>query len=240
MNDEVVVNETEGMHQLMAGTLEKVIEDIRQIQINARNKNDSTRPRWPMIVLKSPKGWTGPKIIDGLQVEGTFRAHQVPLSDPATHPEHLKLLKDWLRSYRPEELFDEQGRLKPELAELAPKGERRMGANPHTIDLIKTHAAEDRELARLLIREIDSLWVFLEVQGVDPTNNLAERSLRSGVLWRKRTHGTQSEKGNRWVERMLSLKQTCRMKCVPTFPVLVKAIDDDYKGRKTDLGWITK
>ena len=91
----------------------------------------STRPRWPMIVLNSPKGWTGPKVVDGLQIEGTFRAHQVPLSDPATHPEHLKLLEDWLRSYRPEELFDEQGRLKPELAELAPKGERRMGANPH-------------------------------------------------------------------------------------------------------------
>ena len=91
----------------------------------------STRPRWPMIVLNSPKGWTGPKMVDGLQVEGTFRSHQVPLSDPATHPEHLKLLEDWLRSYRPEELFDEQGRLKPELAELAPKGERRMGANPH-------------------------------------------------------------------------------------------------------------
>ncbi len=84
-----------------------------------------------MIVLNSPKGWTGPKIVDGLQIEGTFRAHQVPLSDPATHPEHLKLLEDWLRSYRPEKLFDAQGRLIPELAELAPKGERRMGANPH-------------------------------------------------------------------------------------------------------------
>ena len=124
-------DEPEEMHQLMASTLEKAIEGIRKIQSNARNKNDATRPRWPMIVLRSPKGWTGPKVIDGLQVEGTFRSHQVPLSDPATHPEHLKLLEDWLRSYRPEELFDEQGRLKPELAELAPKGERRMGANPH-------------------------------------------------------------------------------------------------------------
>ena len=84
-----------------------------------------------MIVLKSPKGWTGPKVVDGLQIEGTFRAHQVPLSDPADHPEHLKLLEDWLRSYKPEELFDEHGRLRPELAELAPKGNRRMGANPH-------------------------------------------------------------------------------------------------------------
>jgi xylulose-5-phosphate/fructose-6-phosphate phosphoketolase len=84
-----------------------------------------------MIVLKSPKGWTGPKVVDGLQIEGTFRAHQVPLSDPATHPEHLKLLEEWLRSYRPEELFDKRGRLNPELAELAPQGDRRMGANPH-------------------------------------------------------------------------------------------------------------
>ncbi len=115
----------------MAATLEGAVEDIRRIQNNARNNSDATRPRWPMIVLKSPKGWTGPKVVDGLQIEGTFRAHQVPLSDPATHPEHLKLLEDWLRSYRPEELFDEQGRLQPELAELAPKGERRMGANPH-------------------------------------------------------------------------------------------------------------
>jgi xylulose-5-phosphate/fructose-6-phosphate phosphoketolase len=118
------------MHQLMATVLDKAIEDIRNIQSNARNNNDTTRPRWPLVVLKSPKGWTGPKIVDGLQVEGTFRAHQVPLH-PGKHPEHLKQLEDWLKSYRPEELFDAQGRLKPELAELAPKGERRMGANPH-------------------------------------------------------------------------------------------------------------
>ena len=115
-------DEPEEMHQVMAGTLERAIEDIRHIQGQARTKNDTTRPRWPMIVLKSPKGWTGPKMVDGLQVEGTFRAHQVPLSDPATHPEHLKLLEEWLRSYRPEELFDEQGRLNPELAELGAQG----------------------------------------------------------------------------------------------------------------------
>ncbi|HDZ77868.1 MAG TPA: phosphoketolase family protein [Gammaproteobacteria bacterium] len=124
-------DEPEEMHQLMAGILEKAVEDIRQIQSNARNNNDTTRPRWPMIVFASPKGWTGPKIVDGLQIEGTFRAHQVPLSDPAVHPEHLKLLEEWLMSYRPEELFDASGRLKPELAELAPGGERRMGSNPH-------------------------------------------------------------------------------------------------------------
>jgi len=118
------------MHQLMATALEKVIKDIRHIQHKARHNYDTTRPRWPMIVLNSPKGWTGPKIVDGLQVEGTFRAHQVPLH-PHTHPEHLKQLEDWLKSYSPEELFDTQGRLKPELDELAPQGERRMGANPH-------------------------------------------------------------------------------------------------------------
>ncbi len=119
------------MHQLMATALDHVIADIKRIQSNARNNHDTTRPRWPMIVLKSPKGWTGPTMVDGVQVEGTFRAHQVPLSDPATQPEHFALLEIWLRSYRPEELFDAQGRLLPELAKLAPTGDRRMGANPH-------------------------------------------------------------------------------------------------------------
>ena len=119
------------MHEAMAATLDKAVEDIQRIQHEARVNGDTMRPRWPLIVLKSPKGWTGPKVVDGLQIEGTFRAHQVPLSNPASHPEHLKLLEEWLKSYRPEELFDESGRLKAELAELAPKGERRMGANPH-------------------------------------------------------------------------------------------------------------
>jgi xylulose-5-phosphate/fructose-6-phosphate phosphoketolase len=90
-----------------------------------------TRPRWPMIVLRSPKGWTGPKFVDGLQIEGTFRSHQVPLIVDGQHPDHVELLESWMKSYKPEELFDDQGRLMPELAELAPKGNRRMGANPH-------------------------------------------------------------------------------------------------------------
>ena len=124
-------DEPEKMHQLMAAILDKTIEEIQQIQTNARNKNDTTRPRWPMIVFNSPKGWTGPKVIDGLQVEGSFRAHQVPLQVDSDHPEHLKQLESWMKSYKPEELFDEHGRLMPELAELAPKGNRRMGANPH-------------------------------------------------------------------------------------------------------------
>ena len=119
------------MHQAMAVALDMVVAEIKKIQRDARIDNSTVRPHWPMIVLGSPKGWTGPKLVDGLQIEGTFRSHQVPLSDPAAHPEHLKQLEDWLKSYQPEELFDERGRLQPDLAELAPKGERRMGANPH-------------------------------------------------------------------------------------------------------------
>ncbi len=120
------------MHQLMAIAMERAIEEIHRIQGRARDTKDNTRPRWPMIVFKSPKGWTGPKVVDGLQIEGTFRAHQVPIIIDADHPDHVELLESWMKSYRPEELFDENGRLMPELAELAPKGDRRMGANPHT------------------------------------------------------------------------------------------------------------
>ncbi len=118
------------MHEAMATALDAAVAHIKTIQDDARVRGNLTRPRWPMIILDSPKGWTGPKVVDGVQVEGTFRAHQVPLH-PRAHPEHLALLEGWLRSYRPEELFDERGRLKPELAELAPSGDRRMGASPH-------------------------------------------------------------------------------------------------------------
>jgi xylulose-5-phosphate/fructose-6-phosphate phosphoketolase len=125
-------DDPEKMHELMASQLEIIIENIQHIQSNARSKHDATRQRWPMLVLKSPKGWTGPKIVDGLQIEGTFRAHQVPmLVDPA-HLDHVKQLESWMKSYKPEELFDENGRLIAQLAELAPKGDRRMSANPHT------------------------------------------------------------------------------------------------------------
>ena len=124
-------DEPEKMHQRMASILEKTILDIKQIQSHARNKNDATRPRWPMIVLRSPKGWTGPKEVDGLKIEGTFRSHQIPLQVDSDHPHHLQLLEDWMKSYKPEELFDEQGCLLPELSKLAPEGKRRMGANPN-------------------------------------------------------------------------------------------------------------
>jgi xylulose-5-phosphate/fructose-6-phosphate phosphoketolase len=119
------------MHRLMATTLDKALEDIRLIQHNARTRNDVARQRWPMIVVRSPKGWTGPKTVDGLPCEGTFRAHQVPLIVDAKHPEHVAQLESWMKSYKAEELFDDNGRLIPELAELAPTGNRRMGANPH-------------------------------------------------------------------------------------------------------------
>jgi xylulose-5-phosphate/fructose-6-phosphate phosphoketolase len=119
------------MHEAMAATLDKVIEEIQGIQRAARAQGNVERPRWPMIVLASPKGWTGPKIVNGKKNEGSYRAHQVPLTDPAKNPEHLAQLESWLRSYRPEELFEPNGKLKPELAALAPKGERRMGANPN-------------------------------------------------------------------------------------------------------------
>ncbi|HXA64714.1 MAG TPA: phosphoketolase family protein [Bryobacteraceae bacterium] len=124
-------HEPEIMHQSMAAAFETVLNDIRAIQSEARTKGFSRRPEWPMIVLESPKGWTGPKVVDGIQIEGTFRAHQVPLTEIATKPGHLKILEDWMKSYKPEELFDEKGALIPELAALAPKGQRRMGANPN-------------------------------------------------------------------------------------------------------------
>jgi xylulose-5-phosphate/fructose-6-phosphate phosphoketolase len=124
-------HEPAAMHQLMASTMDRVIGEIRQIQRAARESDETARPRWPMIVLRSPKGWTGPKVVDGQQVEGTFRAHQVPLLVDEDHPEHVEALEAWMRSYHAEELFDEAGRLMPELAELAPKGALRMGANAH-------------------------------------------------------------------------------------------------------------
>jgi xylulose-5-phosphate/fructose-6-phosphate phosphoketolase len=119
------------MHQLMAATMDQVLGRIRAIQKDARTNGFRERPRWPVIVMRTPKGWTGPKVVDGVPIEGTFRAHQVPLSELATKPAHIKILEDWMKSYRPEELFDESGALIPELQELAPKGTRRMGDNPH-------------------------------------------------------------------------------------------------------------
>ncbi|HEY2519615.1 MAG TPA: phosphoketolase family protein [Streptosporangiaceae bacterium] len=127
----VTGDDPELVHQQLAATLDTVADEIAAIQRRAREDGDQTRPRWPMIVLKTPKGWTGPKVVDGEPVEGTWRAHQVPLPAVRTNPEHLRQLEEWMRSYRPEELFGPDGALIPELAALAPAGNRRMGANPH-------------------------------------------------------------------------------------------------------------
>ncbi|MBI3688777.1 MAG: phosphoketolase family protein [Actinobacteria bacterium] len=124
-------SEPESMHQQMASTLDRVVADIHDIQRRARSGESADRPRWPMVVLRSPKGWTGPAVVDGVPVEGTWRAHQVPLAAVRENPDHLRMLEAWLRSYRPEELFDDRGRPVPELLDLVPDGARRMGANPH-------------------------------------------------------------------------------------------------------------
>jgi xylulose-5-phosphate/fructose-6-phosphate phosphoketolase len=124
-------DEPEPMHRLMAAAVEDAIQKIHALQNYARVNKKTSRPRWPMIVLRSPKGWTGPKFVDGLKIEGSFRAHQVPLIVDSGHSDHVRLLESWMKSYRAEELFDANGTLKAELAELAPKGARRMGSNPH-------------------------------------------------------------------------------------------------------------
>jgi xylulose-5-phosphate/fructose-6-phosphate phosphoketolase len=141
----------EAMHQMMAATLDEVTTEIAAIQRQAREAGDSTRPRWPMIVLRTPKGWTGPKIVDGLPAEGSFRSHQVPLSEVRTNPQHLAQLEEWMRSYHAEELFDEGGALRAELAALAPVGERRMGANPHANGGLLLRDLELRDFRRYAV-----------------------------------------------------------------------------------------
>src|SRR5579875_3418070 len=135
-------SEPEEMHQRMAQTLDEVLDEIAQVQHRARSSADAERPRWPMIVLRTPKGWTGPKEVDGLPTEGSFRSHQVPLAEVRTNPAHLAQLESWLRSYRPEELFDETGAVRPQVTELAPEGERRMSANPHANGGVLTRGLE--------------------------------------------------------------------------------------------------
>ena len=127
----VVGDEPKLVHNALAAALDAALDDISRIQQEARKSGAAGRPRWPMIVLRTPKGWTGPKVVDGVQVEGTFRAHQVPISDFRSKPEHIQILEQWMRGYHPDALFDKNGRLVPELAALPPRGARRMSANPH-------------------------------------------------------------------------------------------------------------
>ncbi|MEO6068546.1 MAG: phosphoketolase family protein [Gemmatimonadales bacterium] len=135
-------DEPDEVHQTLAATLDTIVAEIKEIQTTARAEGFRTRPRWPMIILRTPKGWTGPKVVDGLAVEGTWRAHQVPLAELATKPSHLAQLEEWLQSYRPDELFDANGALIAELAALAPVGQRRMGANPHANGGLLLHDLE--------------------------------------------------------------------------------------------------
>jgi xylulose-5-phosphate/fructose-6-phosphate phosphoketolase len=169
------------MHQLMAATMDRVIERIGSIQRSAREQGDASRPRWPMIVFRSPKGWTGPKMVDGLPTEGTWRSHQVPLAEVHSNPEHRKQLESWLHSYRPEELFDENGSLIAELAALPPKDERRMSANPHANgglllrDLVlpdfRQYAVAESKPGTTLSEATKALGVFLrDVIVANPSN----------------------------------------------------------------------
>ena len=170
------------MHQAMAATLDHCVQEIRRIQQEARaNASGVKRPRWPMIVLRSPKGWTGPSEVDGHKVEGFWRSHQVPLAGMHEKPAHLKQLEEWLRSYRPEELFDEGGRLVPELRALAPEGRRRMGANPHanggllrkalSLPDFNTYAVETRKPGQIEVSPTQVLGQFLrDVARSNPQN----------------------------------------------------------------------
>lgn len=145
-------SDPELVHQALAATLDQVLDEIAEIQAEANAVLNAPRPTWPMIVLRTPKGWTGPRVVDGVQVEGTWRAHQVPLSGVRTSPEHLAMLEDWLRGYRPEEVFDESGRPTPQLLDQVPEGQHRMGSNPHANGGL---LSRDLELPRLTEYAVD-------------------------------------------------------------------------------------
>jgi xylulose-5-phosphate/fructose-6-phosphate phosphoketolase len=192
-------DEPERVHRELAQTLDECLDEIERIQTHARatGYRSEERPRWPMIVLHTPKGWTGPRVVDGKQVEGTWRSHQVPLAGLFESPEHLRQLEDWMRSYRPEELFDETGRLVPELAQLAPRGERRMSANPHAnggvllrdLDMpdFRDHAVEVPGPGRVLAEATRLQGAFLrDVM----QRNMASRNFR--------VFGPDETASNRW------------------------------------------
>jgi xylulose-5-phosphate/fructose-6-phosphate phosphoketolase len=177
----VECHESEPMHQHMAATLEAILAEIHSIQKAAHSQESPTRPAWPMMILRTPKGWTGPKEVDGQKVEGSYRAHQVPISEPRNNPEHLRLLETWMRSYRAEELFDADGKLIPELTAIAPKGTRRMGANPHANgglllkDLVmpgfRDYAVEVAQPGKVIAEATRVLGAFLrDVMKANPTN----------------------------------------------------------------------
>ena len=171
-------SDPDSMHQAMAATLERCMTEIRSHQADCRKSGTATRPRWPMLVLRSPKGWGAPMEVDGHRIEGSWRSHQVPLTDVKSNPEHLRILEDWMRSFQPEALFDENGRLRPELAEIAPSGSRRMSASPHA-------NGELREKLRLpdfrdYAIKIDSPG-SLEVENVPPLGTFLRDVMKSNM-----------------------------------------------------------
>jgi xylulose-5-phosphate/fructose-6-phosphate phosphoketolase len=175
----------DGMHQRMASTLDSVITDITSIQNTARKKGIDERPKWPMIILRTPKGWTGPKKVDGRKVEGFWRSHQVPFSELATKPQHMQLLKKWMKSYKPEELFDENGKIIQELSDLAPRGARRMGANPHANGGLLLKKLKMPDFRKYALNVPEPGWVLGEATRVMGTflrdvmkMNMKERNFR--------------------------------------------------------------
>jgi xylulose-5-phosphate/fructose-6-phosphate phosphoketolase len=175
----------DGMHQRMASILDSVITDITSIQNTARKKGIDERPKWPMIILRTPKGWTGPKKVDGRKVEGFWRSHQVPFSELATKPQHMQLLKKWMKSYKPEELFDENGKIIQELSDLAPRGARRMGANPHANGGLLLKKLKMPDFRKYALNVPEPGWVLGEATRVMGTflrdvmkMNMKERNFR--------------------------------------------------------------
>ncbi|MEM5436702.1 phosphoketolase family protein [Paraburkholderia diazotrophica] len=206
------------MHQKMAATIDRCVEEIRAIQTRARTDGDLSRPRWPMIVLRTPKGWTGPREVGGHKVEGSWRAHQVPIADPESNPESLKLIEEWLRTYKPEQLFDESGKLVEELRALAPRGDRRISANPHAnggalckaLDLppFEDHAVDVKVPAATYLSPTGALAKYLcdvmrrnmtsfRVFGPDETssNKLSAIYEASKKTWLALTEGSDSDGG---------------------------------------------
>ena len=207
------------MHQAMAATLEDMLAEIRAIQERARRQETVERPRWPLLILRTPKGWTGPKEVDGKPVEGTWRAHQVPISDVTENPDHLEILENWLKSYKPETLFDKDGHFRPDLAALAPTGDRRMGMNPHAnggkllmplvLPDFRAYAVktgEDAEATRVLgdyLRDVvkNNLKARnFRLFGPDETasNRLQAVYEASGKEWMARMEAGRRKSDNRW------------------------------------------
>ena len=208
-------NDPAKMHQLMAETLDIVVKEIQSIKADARKNGFKKRPLWPMIVFRTPKGWTCPKEIDGKRTEDYWRSHQVPMGEMHENPAHVRLLEKWMKSYKPEELFDKDGRLKPELADLPPKGERRMSANPHAnggLLLKNLRMPEFRDYAIQVVRNAHALAESLVKGGVDIVTGGTDNHLMLVDLRPKGVTGRDTEQS---LERAFI---TCNKNAIPFDP----------------------